>query len=122
MAKAAAITDQCPVEIGLNILGGKWKLKILWQISKGAVRFNELQRRFRKITTKTLTQQIRELEDQKIIQLCHQPVMRVSILQMAQIDAILPQIIFFYGFNNPVKRCGKSFLVLWQGSLELKCV
>ena len=41
MAKAVAITDQCPMEIGLNILGGKWKLKILWQISKGAVRFNE---------------------------------------------------------------------------------
>ena len=62
MAKAVAITDQCPMEIGLNILGGKWKLKILWQISKGAVRFNELQRRLGKITTKTLTQQLRELE------------------------------------------------------------
>ena len=36
MAKAVAITEQCPMEIGLNILGGKWKLKILWQISKGA--------------------------------------------------------------------------------------
>ena len=29
MAKAVAITEQCPMEIGLNILGGKWKLKIL---------------------------------------------------------------------------------------------
>ena len=68
MAKAVAITDQCPMEIGLNILGCNWKLKILWQISKGAVRFNELQRRLEKITTKTLTQQLRELEEQKIIQ------------------------------------------------------
>lgn len=33
-----------------------------------AVRFNELQRRLEKITTKTLTQQLRELEEQKIIQ------------------------------------------------------
>ena len=56
------------MEIGLNVLSGKWKLKILWQISKGAVRFNELQRRLGEITTKTLTQQLRELEDQKIIQ------------------------------------------------------
>jgi len=68
MAKTVAITDQCPMEIGLNILSGKWKLKILWQISKGAVRFNELQRRLGQITTKTLTQQLRELEEQKIIQ------------------------------------------------------
>ena len=68
MAKSIAVTEQCPMEIGLNVLSGKWKLKILWQISKGAVRFNELQRRLGKITTKTLTQQLRELEDQKIIQ------------------------------------------------------
>lgn len=68
MAKAVAITDQCPMEIGLNVLGGKWKLKILWQVSKGAIRFNELQRRLGQITTKTLTQQLRELEDQQIIQ------------------------------------------------------
>ncbi len=45
MAKSIAVTEQCPMEIGLNVLSGKWKLKILWQISKGAVRFNELQRR-----------------------------------------------------------------------------
>ena len=62
MAKSIAVTEQCPMEIGLNVLSGKWKLKILWQVSKGAVRFNELQ-----ITTKTLTQQLRELEEQKIL-------------------------------------------------------
>lgn len=67
MAKSIAVTEQCPMEIGLNVLSGKWKLKILWQISRGAVRFNELQRRLGKITTKTLTQQLRELEEQKIL-------------------------------------------------------
>jgi len=67
MAKSIAVTEQCPMEIGLNVLSGKWKLKILWQVSKGAVRFNELQRRLGKITTKTLTQQLRELEEQKIL-------------------------------------------------------
>lgn len=68
MAKTVAVSEQCPMETGLNILGGKWKLKIIWQISKGAVRFNELQKRLGKITTRTLTQQLRELEAQKIIQ------------------------------------------------------
>ncbi len=29
MAKSQAVDEQCPVEIGLNILSGKWKLKIL---------------------------------------------------------------------------------------------
>lgn len=68
MAKAIAITDECPMELGLNVLSGKWKLKILWQVSKGTIRFNELQRRLGKITTKTLAEQLRELEEQKIIQ------------------------------------------------------
>ena len=53
--------------MGLNILSGKWKLKILWHLSKGTVRFNELQRLLGNITTKTLTQQLRELEEQGIV-------------------------------------------------------
>lgn len=67
MAKTQAINEQCPIELGLNILSGKWKLKILWHISKGTVRFNELQRLLGDITTKTLTQQLRELEEQRIV-------------------------------------------------------
>lgn len=68
MAKAQAIDTQCPVELGLNLLSGKWKLKILWHLSKGTVRFNELQRLLGNITTKTLTQQLRALEEQGIVQ------------------------------------------------------
>ncbi len=67
MAKSQAVDNQCPVEAGLNILSGKWKLKILWLLSSGTLRFNELQRLLGSITTKTLTQQLRELEEQEII-------------------------------------------------------
>lgn len=67
MAKSIGVSEQCPMEMGLNILSGRWKLKILWQVSKGAVRFNELQRRLGRITTKTLARQLRELEEQKML-------------------------------------------------------
>lgn len=67
MAKTQAVNEQCPVEVGLNILSGKWKLKILWHLSNGTIRFNELQRLLGNITTKTLTQQLRELEEQGIV-------------------------------------------------------
>ena len=67
MAKVQAVDDQCPVELGLNILSGKWKLKILWHLSKGTIRFNELQRLLGRIPAKTLTEQLRELEEQGII-------------------------------------------------------
>lgn len=68
MAKTLAITEQCPMELGLNILGGRWTLRILWQLSKEPVRFRELQRRLRPITTKTLTQQLRTLESQGMVE------------------------------------------------------
>lgn len=67
MAKVKKIKKNCPMEIGLNILSGKWKLQIIWRISKGKIRFNELQRELSGITTKVLTMQLRELERDGII-------------------------------------------------------
>ncbi|MDD3251392.1 MAG: helix-turn-helix domain-containing protein [Lachnospiraceae bacterium] len=80
MAKVMAITDQCPMEIGLNLLSGKWTLRILWHLSKGPVRFNELQRLLGSVTTKTLTQQLRELEQQGIVKrtVYAEPVLKVE--------------------------------------------
>ena len=68
MSKTEAVSNACPMELGINILSGKWKLRILWNLYiKKVVRFNELQRNLGNITTKTLTNQLRELEEQKII-------------------------------------------------------
>lgn len=47
-----------------SIIGGKWKILILWYISFYKVqRFGELLRRLDGITQSTLTKQLRELED-----------------------------------------------------------
>lgn len=46
-----------------SILGGKWKILILWYIAFYKVqRFNELQKRLDGITQSTLAKQLRELE------------------------------------------------------------
>ena len=51
------------------VLGGKWKILILWYVSFYKVqRFGQLLRRLDGITQSSLTKQLRELEDQKIIQ------------------------------------------------------
>ena len=68
MSKTLTDSEMCPMDLGINILSGKWKLKILWNIQrKNIIRFNELQKLLGSITTKTLTNQLRELEEQKII-------------------------------------------------------
>jgi DNA-binding HxlR family transcriptional regulator len=67
MSKSQNTTVDFPMAVALNIISGKWKLAILWNLIRGTVRFNELQRRLPNITQKTLTQQLRELEQDGII-------------------------------------------------------
>lgn len=67
MAKQWKVNDACPLEIGMNMMSGKWKLPILWHLSKGTVRFNEMQRRLPGITQHSLTRQLRELERDGLI-------------------------------------------------------
>ncbi|MEH7237943.1 winged helix-turn-helix transcriptional regulator [Bacillus sp. JJ1562] len=59
----------CRVEDALGILVGKWKPIILLHLLKnGTQRFSELKRRMPGITQKMLTNQLRELENEDIIQ------------------------------------------------------
>jgi len=53
---------RCGVEITLNLIGGKWKGLILWFLCQKTLRFSQLRRRIGGITQKMLTQQLRELE------------------------------------------------------------
>ena len=59
--------NHCPVEATLELIGGKYKALILWHLAEGKLRFNELNKRIGKATPKMLTQQLRELEAQKLI-------------------------------------------------------
>lgn len=52
----------CPLEMTMDMIGGKWKVLILWHLAEGILRFNELKQRFSGVTQKMLTQQLRDLE------------------------------------------------------------
>jgi len=53
----------CPMELTLDLIGGKWKALILWHLGENTLRFSELKKALPKITQKMLTQQLRELEE-----------------------------------------------------------
>jgi DNA-binding HxlR family transcriptional regulator len=57
----------CPMEVTMEVLGGKWKLLILWQLQQNAKRYGELRSLLDGITHKMLTQQLRELEQHGIV-------------------------------------------------------
>jgi DNA-binding HxlR family transcriptional regulator len=56
------------VQAALKVLGGKWKLLILWNLKDGIKRFSELKRLIPDITEKMLNQQLKELEKDGIVE------------------------------------------------------
>jgi DNA-binding HxlR family transcriptional regulator len=61
------IKSPCPVTKTLSVIGGKWKPIILYIIRDEKKRFGEIKKLIPAITQKMLTQQLRELEQDGII-------------------------------------------------------
>ena len=57
----------CSMELTLDIIGGKWKPIIIWHLGEKTMRFNELKRKLPNITQKMLTQQLRSLEENGLV-------------------------------------------------------
>lgn len=55
------------VQATLKVLGGKWKILILWHLKDQTRRFSELKRLMPEISEKMLIQQLRELESDLIV-------------------------------------------------------
>ena len=60
-------TNNCPVGITLDMIGGKYKALILWHLSNQTLRFSELRKLIPSATPKMLTQQLRELEAHDLV-------------------------------------------------------
>jgi DNA-binding HxlR family transcriptional regulator len=57
----------CPVDAAISMIGGKYKVVILYHLMSGTLRFSELQKLIPNATPKMLTQQLRELETSGLI-------------------------------------------------------
>ena len=52
--------DNCPLTHSLNLIGGKWRLPIIWALNKnGTMRYNELKRNIDGITNMMLTHSLK---------------------------------------------------------------
>lgn len=57
----------CPVETTLLLIGEKWKVLILRDLIEGTKRFGELKKSIGSISQKVLTQQLREMEEDGLV-------------------------------------------------------
>lgn len=66
-ATTAASPNHCPVEITLAVIGGRWKALVMYHLQGGTKRFSELRRLVPGVTQRMLTQQLRELEADGVV-------------------------------------------------------
>lgn len=59
--------DYCPIHSVTKLIGGKWKMPLMYIIQSGPKRFGELRRTLSPITEQMLTKQLRELEGHNLI-------------------------------------------------------
>jgi len=57
----------CPVDLTLQIVGGRWKGIVIWNLREEKKRFSELKRILVTINDKMLSQVLKELEEQGIV-------------------------------------------------------
>ena len=54
--------EECPVELAVGMIGGKWKPVLLFHLMAGTKRYSELQRLVSHASDRMLTRSLRELE------------------------------------------------------------
>jgi DNA-binding HxlR family transcriptional regulator len=66
--KKKNLFGECPYVTAQKVLTGKWSMYIMYLLSDGPVRFNELQRRMpEEMTHTTLSRQLKTLENEGLI-------------------------------------------------------
>lgn len=62
-----AATYGCPVELALEVLGGKWRVVIIARLKEKSLRYADLRRLVPRMSEKMLTQRLKELLDAGLI-------------------------------------------------------
>lgn len=65
--KLDRLRDNCPVRAAIDVVRGRWKPSILFELKSGAKRFSELQVALAGITAQALTVHLRQLEADEVV-------------------------------------------------------
>lgn len=65
--KIDKLRDNCPVKAAIDVLRGRWKPSILFELHQGTKRYCDLQAAMPQISAQVLTVQLRQLEADGVI-------------------------------------------------------
>jgi DNA-binding HxlR family transcriptional regulator len=65
--KIDPLRDHCPVRAAIDVLSGRWKPSILWELKSTSRRYSDLQSALPGISAQALTLQLRQLESDGIV-------------------------------------------------------
>ncbi|MDP1420972.1 winged helix-turn-helix transcriptional regulator [Peribacillus simplex] len=110
------------VEATLEVMGGKWKCVILCHLTHGKKRTSELKRLMPNITQKMLTQQLRELEQDGVINriVYNQvpPKVEYELSEYGQSLESILSALCTWGENHITRVYGDKFSVLEESVLN----
>lgn len=93
----------CPVDYAFQRIGGKYKGRIIWNIhEKNVLRYGELKKIIVGVTTKMLTQTLRELEEDRLIvrKVYHQVPPKVEYTLTPAAHSLIPFINYLRQWAN----------------------
>ena len=104
-------TFNCEKELTLSIISGKWKLPIMWHLGKeGTKRYGELKSLIPGITQRMLVSQLRELEEDLIVQRKVYPVVppKVEYSLTDKGESLMPILESMYEWGKSYKETVKK--------------
>ena len=85
---------ECPVQTTVKLISGKWKPIILYHLLSGVHRFGELQKKLNNVSQRSLTLQLRELEEDSLIKRTIYPVIPPKVeYELTEIGLSMEEII-----------------------------
>ena len=59
--------DACGMSVAIDVVGGKWKLHLMWLLGLGPQRFGQIRRLLEGVSEKVLAENLRQLEASGVV-------------------------------------------------------
>ncbi|WP_353895538.1 winged helix-turn-helix transcriptional regulator [Glycomyces tritici] len=67
METQSDVDQICGMSLAIDVVGGKWKMHLMWVLAEGPVRFGQIRRKLDGVSEKVLAENLRQLEASGIV-------------------------------------------------------